>query len=547
MGVFEDWLAQQQQGQTLPPGLQAAPGQGAPPGGFDPALLAQHLGLPGPDQQPEGPAPEQIMEIPQQPDAMPPAPPQAITPDQLVQPHAIPSRNGQYDTAPEAVAAANADARLGQAKQGEANSKAMQMAQANQVMQQGIEDQRAAFEANAQARAKRLADIQAESNTLRAKVEAYGNEKSDPMRIFNTMSAPGRIVLGLQMGITGFLNPQNPQAVMSVMNNLISADMASQDSDRKAKGHSLEMLIGMNKSDEGRAEDLFKSDELLRATRWSFVKSQAEQIGAQQTDATAKARSKVIAAEADKQMNDALLKAAEANVKLKAEMSRASVPISVAKIQGQNQMSLEKVKAQVETNLANTKLANEDVNKALDREGKKTGVIEGVPKGFQAVYDPGTGESLGNVPQTIFKDVENFKTQSDNASQIMNRIMGNEQKMTEWQKRPDLANFGSNEIHEMQADYAELRKVLKNMDGMGANFTALENEIEQQRIGKGPDTWTTYNNHAKLAHTFESLQEQIDRYATGKKLKSWSVAEGGAAGGSQATPAAGNDVGFEKD
>lgn len=529
MGVLDDWIAQQQVG------TQAAPVQGAPPGGFDPALLAQHLGLSGPDRPQEAPAPEQqpVLDIPQSAIDASNAP-QPLTPDQLIQPRSLPARQGPYDTAPEAVSAANADAALGQAKQLEANSKATQQAQAGQVVQQGIEDQRAAFEANAKARAERLKAIQDESNTLRAKVEAYGNQKEDPMRVFNTMSTPGRILLGLQMGITGYLNPQNPQAVMSVMNNLITSDMAAQDSDRKAKGHSLEMLIGMNKSDEGRAEDLFKSDELLRATRWNFVKTQAEQIGNQQTDATAKARSKVIAAEADKQVNDALLKAAEANVKIKADLSKAYVPLAV-----------EKVRGQIQTNLANTKIANDDVNKALDRESKKSSAVEGVPKGFQAVYDPSSGETLGNVPQVIFKDVENFKTQSDNASQIMSRIMGNEEKMSEWQRRPDLGNFGSDQIHAMQADYAELRKVLKNMDGMGANFTALENEIEQQRIGKGPDTWTTYNNHAKLAHTFDSLQEQIERYAKGKKLKPWSIQAGGGAAAPAAAP--GNDIGFEKD
>jgi hypothetical protein len=505
MGILEDLFGQNQAPAPAAPG---PPPPAAGPQAFDPQMLAELLGFGPAAPTPAQPGPVDLDISQADVDAAnSPRPTNAVIPPGIP----LPKRQGRYDTAPEAVATANSMERLGAAEQIEANVKARQAAQGQAETQRGIDEQRAQFEANAKARQDRLAKIQAESDTLKTKIETFGNQSTDPGRVWKRMSTAGQVALGLQMAITGFLNPRNPEAVMGLMNHLVQDDLASQAQDHQMQAKSLEMLVGMNRTDEGRAEDAFKSDELLRATRWDFIKRQADLLGAQQTDEASKARAEVISQQAEVRRNQAIQKAAEERVKEQAAIERAGVPISV-----------EKMRQTGDTVREGLKLSVGAVEKELDRNAKKgSGGVGGVPKGYTAIGDPSGGDDLGVLPNTIAPKAIEFVRNSTQASSLMQSILQRSRKLDEWSKRPDFLNLGSKDIHQISADYGKLRVLLKNMDGMGANFTALENELEKMQTGNGPDTWTTQDNTDRIEQALTNLTEQTSIAAHVLKISPW--------------------------
>lgn len=508
LGVPPDLMAQWYQAQQAPAPPVAVPTpppvQSPPPVDSIGGALAG-AGWPMVPQQPSAPP------MPLPPHTPPAPPPQApvdfTMPDFGPAPRP-PQSPGDMQGHAAAVDRAQQENMWAQGKLAEAQAPQQQRMQGMQS--QAVADDRTQMQANYQAHEERLAQVNQKANQLRSQIRSWADTNVDPNQLFKTAKGGPNIwagiLMGISVGISGFLNPRGPNLALAAIERMIDRNIAVQESNLARKGRALHAEESMLDSERDQTNDWLKTAEGKRAAAWELVGRELEIAGKQTTDDIQRATALAMRKEAELKAAQARYDAAKSvyaqEEATKRSRIQAGATIGAAK---QNRIgAMEREVLRTATELP-VKAYNAETNRIKAEK-------QGQGQRRQLTDPENPSQILGTVSPAMEKEASARVLSDRKAERSLNRLL--DTSTSWWERRPNALGMGSDVLKGMATDFSYLAAWAKGKGQLelGQALLGMEDDILKGATGTGPDTWTTKDPQAQLSRLREILYESAQDY-----------------------------------
>lgn len=387
------------------------------------------------------------------------------------------------------------------------------------MMSAADEENQRQFQDEVAANDAAMGRIQAEAARLHAQIKQDAGTKVDENQVFKKMGVWGSIAMLVSIGLSGYLNPRGTNQAWAALQKMIDRNIDVQKTNIENKRKQTYADLQALQTEEGFQKYLQSTAEWKRATAYELVAKHARLIGSQTTDKFVKARAAEMDAKAESAAADqSLQNVVKANALKERYLASANTArAGVTKVQIQTQASTENNQRTNEekrhaTDLGfahkEARLLHDVTSAQLDRENRleiaklkaKYGGSGHIPASAfpVSVTDPVSGKLVGSVRNSVYPKVAQAMLFHAKVEDEMDEILALAGQSGWWDRRPDLANLGSERSHRISALYAKLITDIAHGEGYGANFTETEQEFIKRQTGYQPDTWTTQDLYDRL-------------------------------------------------
>lgn len=382
-----------------------------------------------------------------------------------------------------------------------------QQAQAGQ--QQAVEESQAQAQANQAKREEEQARTAAGTKELRGRIQAYASEGVDPLRLVHNAETWQKVVMGISMAISGFLNPRGPNLAFEAILKLIDRDTQGQEVNLAKKGKQLDMDRQMNMDDEKTSRQSYIEAEEKRMTLLELAKqranTEAQKLGA---NASAQANNQLLQAKLDQELE-------ERSAKLYGEIEKTKISAGV----GYQANAETRRYHDVQFAQHNMDAAMDATKESLDRSAKKEG-SDGVPKGKAEVFDPQTGRSLGLVNLGQERTWQELIGEHNQMRQALLRAGKENKSMDAWDKAPGAGLLGADTPRDVQGDLAFVQDAYVKWSHKGGALTNTELLPLRKIIPEDANGWFRANPQRRIEKAVQMLDEQMMALAKARGL-SW--------------------------